>query len=81
MKKSTILAVDDAPYNLQLLGQILSPDYRFLLATRGADGLEIEVHHDPLHALSDGPQALTPPVFEALMKKLAAVAQAVGREL
>jgi 3-deoxy-7-phosphoheptulonate synthase len=47
----------------------------------GADGLEIEVHHDPLRALSDGPQALTPPIFEALMKKLAAVAQAVGREL
>ncbi|MGI5868786.1 MAG: 3-deoxy-7-phosphoheptulonate synthase [Kiritimatiellia bacterium] len=47
----------------------------------GADGLEIEVHHDPHSALSDGPQALTPPVFGALMKKLSAVAQAVGRDL
>jgi 3-deoxy-7-phosphoheptulonate synthase len=47
----------------------------------GADGLEIEVHNDPLNALSDGPQSLTPPVFAALMKKLAIIAQAVGRTL
>jgi len=46
-RKSTILAVDDAPYNLQLLGQILSPDYRFLLATKGADGLEIAITQRP----------------------------------
>ena len=45
--KSTILAIDDAPYNLSLLGQILSPDYRFLLATKGADGLEIATAQRP----------------------------------
>ncbi|MEG1849965.1 MAG: 3-deoxy-7-phosphoheptulonate synthase [Oscillospiraceae bacterium] len=32
----------------------------------GADGLMIEVHHDPAHALCDGAQALTPPQFEVL---------------
>ncbi len=33
----------------------------------GADGLMVEVHHDPEHAMSDGPQALLPKQFESLM--------------
>lgn len=36
----------------------------------GADGLMIEVHNDPPHALSDGPQCLTPPQFDVLMGKV-----------
>jgi 3-deoxy-7-phosphoheptulonate synthase len=36
----------------------------------GADGLLIEVHPDPEHALSDGPQSLTLEGFSALMKSL-----------
>lgn len=36
----------------------------------GADGLMIEVHHDPAHALSDGPQSLFPDQFAALMQQL-----------
>jgi 3-deoxy-7-phosphoheptulonate synthase len=36
----------------------------------GADGLMIEVHHDPAHALSDGPQSLFPDQFGALMRDL-----------
>jgi 3-deoxy-7-phosphoheptulonate synthase len=36
----------------------------------GADGLMIEVHHDPAHALSDGPQSLYPEQFAALMQQL-----------
>jgi 3-deoxy-7-phosphoheptulonate synthase len=47
----------------------------------GADGLIIEVHNDPKHALSDGQQSLTPEAFDALMKKLAPVAAAVGRTI
>ncbi len=39
-------------------------------AVAGADGLLIEVHNDPAHALSDGPQSITPEVFAELMKKL-----------
>jgi chorismate mutase/prephenate dehydratase len=38
----------------------------------GAHGLMIEIHPDPAHALSDGPQALTFAMFEALMKRLQA---------
>lgn len=47
----------------------------------GADGLIIEVHNDPKHALSDGQQSLTPEDFDALMKKLAPVAASVGRTI
>jgi len=47
----------------------------------GADGLLIEVHHNPKEALVDGPQALTPSDFGRLMKELAAIAKAIGRSL
>jgi chorismate mutase / prephenate dehydratase len=36
----------------------------------GAHGLMIEIHPDPAHALSDGPQSLTFGMFEALMKRI-----------
>ncbi len=45
----------------------------------GADGLLIEVHHDPDRALSDGAQSLYPEQFEQLMKELRMIAPAVGR--
>ncbi|HYM13301.1 MAG TPA: 3-deoxy-7-phosphoheptulonate synthase [Bryobacterales bacterium] len=47
----------------------------------GADGLLIEVHHDPEHALSDGAQSLTPEQFAALMNQLRMIAPAVGRTI
>ena len=47
----------------------------------GADGLLIEVHPNPAVALSDGPQSLTLPLFDDLMKQLGRVATAVGRTL
>jgi 3-deoxy-7-phosphoheptulonate synthase len=47
----------------------------------GADGLLVEVHPDPGHALSDGEQSLTPEAFNALMKQLRALAPAVGRAM
>ena len=45
----------------------------------GADGLIIEVHNDPEHALCDGAQSITPQQFEALMPKLDSVAKCVDR--
>jgi 3-deoxy-7-phosphoheptulonate synthase len=36
----------------------------------GADGLQVEVHHDPPHALSDGLQSLYPEQFGELMKQI-----------
>jgi 3-deoxy-7-phosphoheptulonate synthase len=47
----------------------------------GADGLMIEVHPSPDHALSDGMQSLNFEEFDALMPRIAAVAEAVGRRL
>jgi len=47
----------------------------------GADGLMIEVHHDPDRALSDGPQSITPAMFEALVKDLRQIAPVLGRRL
>ena len=50
-------------------------------AAVGADGLIIEVHHDPNRALSDGPQSITPDMFEALMRDLGQIAPVLGRHL
>ncbi|HET7321962.1 MAG TPA: 3-deoxy-7-phosphoheptulonate synthase [Longimicrobiaceae bacterium] len=47
----------------------------------GADGLMVEVHPDPEHALSDGAQSLYPEQFEELMTQIGVIAQAIGREL
>jgi 3-deoxy-7-phosphoheptulonate synthase len=47
----------------------------------GADGVAVEVHHKPETALSDGPQALTPVMFSALMARLAPIAAAMERTL
>ena len=47
----------------------------------GADGLLIEVHHDPEHALSDGAQSLFPDQFAELMAELRIIAPAVGRRI
>lgn len=47
----------------------------------GADGLIIEVHNDPEHALCDGEQSITPASFEALVEKLKPIAAAVGRQI
>jgi 3-deoxy-7-phosphoheptulonate synthase len=47
----------------------------------GADGLIIEVHHDPDHALSDGAQSLVPAQFDRLMAELRIIAPAIGRSI
>jgi len=47
----------------------------------GADGLLIEVHCDPDHALSDGAQSLFPNQFDRLMAELRIIAPAIGRSI
>jgi len=47
----------------------------------GADGLLMEVHHDPDHALSDGAQSLSGAQYMELMKQLRLIAVAVGRTI
>jgi 3-deoxy-7-phosphoheptulonate synthase len=47
----------------------------------GADGLLVEVHHDPAHALSDGPQSILPDEFDRLMREVRDIAAVLGRTL
>jgi 3-deoxy-7-phosphoheptulonate synthase len=47
----------------------------------GADGLIIEVHNDPEHALTDGAQSITPQQFADMMASIQRVAAAVDREV
>jgi len=47
----------------------------------GADGLIIEVHHDPTRALCDGGQSLLPDKFQVLMEELKKLAEVMGRKI
>jgi 3-deoxy-7-phosphoheptulonate synthase len=47
----------------------------------GADGLLVEVHHDPDRALSDGAQSIIPDELELLMAEVRAIATVVHRTL
>ena len=47
----------------------------------GADGLLVEVHHQPEKALSDGMQSLTPPEFAALLSEVQQIATVLHRHL
>jgi 3-deoxy-7-phosphoheptulonate synthase len=47
----------------------------------GADGLMVEVHPDPAHAVSDGKQSLRPEKFAEMVKQVGQIAQIMGRRL
>ncbi len=47
----------------------------------GADGIMIEVHNDPDHALSDGAQSLYPDQFDELMDQIRIIANVIGRKI
>lgn len=47
----------------------------------GADGIMVEVHHDPEKALSDGPQALLPDQFADMMRQIKLIAEVIGRSI
>jgi len=47
----------------------------------GADGILVEVHHDPDHALSDGPQSILPDEFVQLVHEAREIAAVLGRTL
>ena len=55
------------------------PDNR--AGTAGADGLLIEIHPDPDHAMSDGAQSLTFAAFEKLLESLKRLAEPLGRRI
>lgn len=59
----------------------LVPSMAKAAVAAGADGLMIEVHPDPEHALTDGAQSINLEQFQQLMKDLARIAQAVDRTI
>ena len=56
----------------------LVPSMAMAAAAAGADGLMIEVHNDPIHALSDGAQSLTPDQFDGLAKRVFKLREALA---
>ena len=60
------------------LRELVPPMSKAALAC-GADGILVEVHHDPTQALSDGRQSLFPEQFAAMMRELRTVADAIGK--
>ncbi len=57
------------------------PPVALAAVAAGADGLLIEVHPDPEHAASDGPQSLFPGQFEKLMRDIEAMSPVIGKEI
>ena len=56
------------------------PMARAAIAT-GADGILVEVHHQPEKALSDGPQSIYPALFVTMMDEIEKIAPVVARHL
>ena len=80
LKSRTHLPVFVDPSHASGMATLVEPLSRAAVAA-GADGLIIEVHNDPVHALSDGPQSLTPEAFTELVNGLRPIAAAIGREI
>ena len=55
----------------------LVPPMALAATAGGADGLIIEVHNDPIHALCDGAQSLRPEQYDELAKKVAEIRKVV----
>jgi 3-deoxy-7-phosphoheptulonate synthase len=58
----------------------LVPDMCRAAVAAGADGLIIECHSDPEHALTDGAQSITPSTLRSTMATLARIAEAIDRQ-
>lgn len=80
LKERTHLPVVVDPSHGTGYWQYVAPMAKAAVAA-GADGLMIEVHNDPEHALSDGPQSLKPARFATLMDKLRPLAEVCGRRM
>ncbi len=80
IKKLTHLPVIIDPSHATGIREKVSPMARAAIAA-GADGLMIEVHHDPDKALSDGAQSLYPKQFGQLMRDIYVIAPVLGKQL
>jgi 3-deoxy-7-phosphoheptulonate synthase len=78
-KKSHLPIVADPSHGIGIRDKVI-PMARAAVAA-GADGIIIEVHHDPDHALSDGAQSLYPNQFVQMMKEVRMIARAIERSI
>jgi 3-deoxy-7-phosphoheptulonate synthase len=77
--KTRLPVVVDPTHGIGLRDYV--PQMSLAAVAAGADALMIEVHHDPERARSDGEQALKPEAFAELVRRIRAVAIAIGRDL
>lgn len=80
LKQRTHLPVIVDPSHGTGVRELVIPLARAAVAV-GADGIMVEVHHDPSSALSDGQQSLAPEGFARLMREIAPFVTAAGRTL
>lgn len=80
LQQRTHLPVIVDPSHATGFGSLVPSMSRAAIAA-GADGLMIEVHHDPEKALCDGPQSLTIEEFRALMDRLIRIGELVERSI
>ena len=78
-KKSHLPVIADPSHAIGIRDKVI-PMARACVAA-GADGIIVEVHHDPDHALSDGAQSLFPDQFSQMMKEVRMIAEAIGRSI
>jgi 3-deoxy-7-phosphoheptulonate synthase len=80
LKNLTHLPVVVDPSHATGIREKVAPMARAAVAA-GADGLMVEVHHDPDNALSDGPQSLYPEQFGHLARDIYVISPVVGKQL
>jgi 3-deoxy-7-phosphoheptulonate synthase len=78
-KKSHLPIFADPSHGVGIRDKVI-PMARAAVAA-GADGIMVEVHQDPDHALSDGAQSLFPEQFTQMMKETRLIAAAIGRSI
>ena len=77
LKEKTHLPVLIDPSHATGMAKLVKP-LAMAGAACGADGLMIEVHNDPKHALSDGAQAITPEQFADLVRRVHAIREVIN---
>lgn len=77
LKELTHLPIIVDPSHATGIARLVSP-MALAAAASGADGLIIEVHNDPMHALCDGAQSLRPEQYDKLIKKVMRVREVVA---
>ncbi len=80
LKKMSHLPVVVDPSHAAGIADMVHP-LSLAAAAVGADGIMVEVHNDPEHAMCDGPQALTPSRFDALSEEVQNILAVVGKKM